>query len=364
MSFVGLAIDGGYMLARRQRQQGAADLAALNGANCLTTNLVTGAAPSQCTGLPSPGTSQNQASVLANTTATAAGYDTAGTTTVTVTTTSSSVTVDITTNPPTFFLQIANIPTLPVHARAVASVASLGVGVAQAPVVGCGNFMESADGATLTDILLGNGTTTPYTIDYTTYAAPVPTAGNGTAVNYTPNFRLEGSQMSQDLGVHAHNGDCPFYNNGADWKGLLNPTSPITNLPSNVPVDNGNYDACMDADENGHGCNSSGNPNACGSSAEVAATYGAPDWNLPPSAISQCSLWIPIAGPSPTEGQANVVTFACMEIYNGPTGNPRWVGILRTPGANNPATNKPYCNYGQFSTGNGGSGITLAQLTQ
>jgi Flp pilus assembly protein TadG len=379
MTVAGLAVDGGYMMARRQRQQGAADLAALNGAACLITDVNTGQRPPQCLA-QGVNNAQTEASTLASTTATAAGYSG-----VTPQATSSQVTVNVVTQPPTFFLQLMGISSLRVSASAVAGAAGLTFDPSLAPLAGCGSAMFQKQNlghypSTPThDILLGTGTAAdPFRLDTSYIKSPTDpgTWPDGTLIATDPYrwyWTLQGAQMSSVNGGKDTNGanGCPQESN---FKGAICDPKKMTThgdcptprtFPYQADQNGGNDDAEVNSGPSNVG------PGACpGSGQPNAPTWTFPDVPRPnpvpiPTTRSQCSLWLPIIGPGSTNDHARLVTWGCFEMYEGNNGNYKWWGILRpaSPTVLNPANGQPYCNYGQF-TGAPPSGFTVPAISQ
>jgi hypothetical protein len=332
-AMVAVVLDGGTLYVQRRTVQNAADAAALGGARALqqaTINPNGDVGTQLCTYL------------VANTfgvTPTATAYFVAadGTTNLgtillpqgcsgtapytTIPTGASGVHVDATIGPyNTYMAGIVGIRQLSTHAVATAQVGVLSVpNPLLTPLAGCGpDMLFNGKSTTPSDnILVGNGSSTPYSIN---------------PARYGDDLVLQGSQMSQNTDPTI----CPS-SGGSSWKGKIDTsgiTGPLT-LPTVIPTDNGNgtIDSAVTA--------------VCASTGQ-----GAPTGSAPPPDI--CLLLVPIAAPPNPSGNANIVLFGCFSMYAPGPGWQKWRGVLH------PVTD---CPYGVYTPGwTWGSGISQTRV--
>lgn len=114
---------------------------------------------------------------------------------------------------------------------------------------------------------------------------------------------------------------CPD-SGGSSWKGKITPSGLIV-PPINVPTTNGNGSV----------------------SAQCAATG-----QIDPSVPGDCLLFVPVTDANNSSGVAHVVTFACMAIYPGSTGNAKWWGRLEPTSSCPTYPYKPVWSFGSSNS--------------
>jgi uncharacterized membrane protein len=115
LGITAIAVDIGIAYAARTRSQAAADGAALAGAFTFLNPVA-----------PQPATAQNQAVLAATVNSTPQGSITSGQVTAVADVANRRVTVDVTTNEPTFFSKVLGFNLVQVHTTAVAEAADAG----------------------------------------------------------------------------------------------------------------------------------------------------------------------------------------------------------------------------------------------
>jgi hypothetical protein len=332
-AMVAAILDGGTLYVQRRTVQNAADAAALGGARAIqqsTLNPNGDVGTAICTYLTA-----NVFGVTPTATAyfvAADGVTNLGTIVLPqgcvgtapnsfIPTGASGVHVDAMIGPyNTYMAGIVGLRQLSAQGAATAQVGSLSVpNPLLTPLAGCGPDMLF-DGKSPTpndNILLGDGSSTPYSIN---------------PARYGDDLVLQGSQMSQNTDSTI----CPRAG-GSSWKGKVDVsgvTGPLT-LPIQLPTINGNGN--IDSQIIG-ACTSTG--------------QGTPTGSAPPPDV--CLLLVPIAAPPNPSGQANVVLFACFSMYAPGPGWQKWRGVLH------PVTD---CPYGIYTPGwTWGNGISQTRV--
>ncbi|HEV7665303.1 MAG TPA: pilus assembly protein TadG-related protein [Chloroflexota bacterium] len=326
-ALIGVLLDGGTLYVQRRTAQNAADAAALAGARGLQ----------QATSSPTSGVPfQICKYVLANNfgvTPSATAYfvdvngaKVAGGDIALPTNCSGSVSgaailngtagvhVDVSFGPyNTYLAGIVGIRTLSASASATAQVWNFAVDASTlAPWAICGPTAPTSTSGVLADIL----DTTTNTILPSAIAAHISVI-------------LEGSKMNAGAsGWLPATPACPD-STGSSWKGQVSESGLIV-PPVNLATISGNGSITTQCQATGQ----NGNPTGPG----------------------QCYLFVPVTDAHNQTGQAHVVTFACMDIYPGGSGNDKWWGALE------PVTRCPYYPYKplwQFGTSTGNTVVAL-----
>jgi Flp pilus assembly protein TadG len=320
LAMVAVVLDGGTLYLQRRTAQNAADAAALAGARALQQATLSptsaipfeickyvvannfGATPtptayfvdingSKITGgdIPLPTNCSGTVSSAA------------------ILTGSAGVHVDVTMGPyNTYLAGIVGLRQLSAGASASAQVWNFAIDAAYiAPWASCGPTAPTSTGGALTDIL---DTSTNTILQ--------------SAINAHVSVILQSSKMNAGgAGWLSAPPACPD-DNGSSWKGKINPSGVIS-PPMNVSTSNGNGSV----------------------SAQCTAT-GQTDPNGP----GECFLFVPVTDANNSSGQAHVVTFACMDVYPGGTGNDKWWGTLEPISACPTHPYKPQWTFGSSSS--------------
>ena len=332
VAFVGAVLDGGNLYVQRRTAQIAADAATLAGTRALrfaTAASNTSVAQAICTYV-----NANAFGITPAATAYFVGMD--GATNVgaislpsgcsgtpantTIPNTASGVHVDTQIGPfSTYLLGVVGVSTLSAEAHASAQVGlATGLKAGQTPpLAGCGDYMITAPQGAGTDILGGTGTAgDPYYV-------PRLASQLGGGAGGPNDFILQSSQMTQSQPTPP----CPSIGGNSSWKGMIiPPASGTVTLPTSVPLDNGNTDA------------------------DLAATCLATGQPAPTNAPGVCRLLIPIAAGG--VDVANLVAFACFDVYEGSNGTEKWRGVL-VDGMQCPPYASTYTTTWTFGSNNG-----------
>jgi hypothetical protein len=317
IAMLGMVLDGGNIYVQRRTAQNAADASALAGTRALmkATSSPTSVIGSEICkyllansfGMPPVGSAYFVDTTGGPLSSIAIPARCSSAVNTTIPSGAAGVHVDATIGPfGTYLVQVVGLRQVTVQAGASAGVGMLGIpNAALTPLAGCGPDMLFNGKATtpFDNILLGDGVTTPYSIDPSKYG---------------DDLVLQGAQMSQNTDPTV----CPS-SGGSSWKGKIDISGISGALvpPLTVPTvsGNGTIDAAINA--------------ACTSTGQGTPTNAAP----PPDV---CLLLVPIAGPPNPSGMANIVTFACMSLYAPGPGWQKWRGVLR-------ATSM--CTYGTYT---------------
>ena len=300
LAMVGVTLDGGMLYIQRRTAQNAADAAALAGVRALqqTTSFSTPTIPFEiCKYVVANnfGVTPTVAAYFVDTTgAKVTGGDIAlpancsGTVSnAAILAGESGIHVDVTFGPyNTAVAGVVGVRQLSATGGATAQVWNQSIDASYiAPWAVCGPTAPTDTSGTLTSIL----NTTTNTI--------LPSA-----ISSHVNVILQSAQMTAGTSSWVNPPPaCPSAS-GSSWKGKIDPGSGPIIPPANLNTVSGN-----------------------GSITPPCSPQPTP------TGPGQCFLWVPVTDANNVAGQAHIVIFACMSVYQGSTGLDKWWGQLEYP---------------------------------
>ena len=320
LAMVGVSVDGGTLYLQRRTAQNAADAAALGGARALqqtTTSPTIQISAEICKYLLANSfgvTPTGNAYFVDASGAAISGYaislpsGCSGSTSTAIPPNAAGVHVDSAIGPyNTYLVGIVGVRQLQAQAAASAQVWEYAIDSTYiAPWASCGPHAPVDVGGTLQQIL-----------------DPTTNTILQSAINAHVSIILQSDKMNagsagwlKDYPPPA----CPD-NTGSSWKGKIDPSGLVI-PPVDVPTVTGNGSV----------------------SAQCTAT-GQTD----PTNPGQCFLYVPVTDSNNATGEAHVVTFACMDVYPGSTGNDKWWGTLQPNSACPTQPYKPLWGFGSSS---------------
>jgi hypothetical protein len=323
LAMLGVALDGGTLYVQRRTAQNAADAAALAGARAMqqATSSPSASIPSEiCKYVVANnfGVTPNVSAYFVDVNGSKmAGGDIALPahcqgliSSTSVWANVAGVHVDVTMGPyDTYLVGLVGLRQLSASGGATAQVWDYAINANDiAPWAVCGHSAPYDTYGDLTDVLNPNNTIMQ------------------SAINAHTQIILESAKM--DAGASSWLPGppaCPD-NNGSSWKGKIDPGSGIIILPDNANTVSGN-----------------------GSIDDPCTATGQTSAN--------CYLFVPVTDAHNTPGEAHIVTFACMQITQGGSGDDKWWGTL------DPISACPTYPYQPVWTWGSGSTNTIVALT-